>query len=102
MNERSACTDSTTLVLFVQRAWLHRKGKASWEFAASSEYGGELVHVTRSGTVYAILSDHKLGKPFWIGRLQNDAWLTSEREVRATSIEFEDSGSYHFPPAYKK
>ena len=67
-------------------------------FEPSQKYG-ELVHITRSGTVYAILASHKQGKPFWIGRLCNGAWCTTERELRARSIEFEDAGEYVFQPA---
>jgi hypothetical protein len=77
-------------------AWLHRNGKATWRFIPNPIYG-ELVHITRSGNVYAILAGHKVGKPFWIGILQDRSWLTCENILRARSIEFADAGEYVFP-----
>jgi hypothetical protein len=87
----------------MQRAWLHRRRKSTWMFEPSQVYG-ELVHVTRSGTVYAIMAGHKCGKPFWVARLKDDgkgsrSWVTVEAELRARSIEFEDAGEYVFPSA---
>lgn len=81
-------------------AWLHRHGKRSWQFTANPAFG-ELVHITSRGTVYAIFASLKKGKPFWIGRRAVDAagrvvWLTCEKHLRATSIEFEGSGWYRF------
>ena len=55
-----------------QRAWLHRNGKPTWMFEPSQEYG-ELVHITRSGAVYAIIAGHRYGKPFWVARLCDGA-----------------------------
>lgn len=60
--------------------WLHRRGKATWHFRPSQMYG-EVVRVSKSGEVYAVLADHKLGKPFWIGHLVTGAdgsrsWVT--------------------------
>lgn len=80
----------------LRRAWLHRRGKPTWVFQPSQRYG-ELIHTTRSGTVYAILAGHKHGKPFWVARLCDGAWCTVERELRATSIDFEHAGDYVFP-----
>lgn len=85
-----------TTLDFAPTARLHRKGKATWIFSPVARYG-ELVHVTNKGTVYAILSDHKCGKPFWIGRLMGNAWCTVERDLRATEIVFDDGGTYTFP-----
>lgn len=88
-------------VEFAPRAWLHRKSGKPWEFTPSQRYG-ELVHVTRAGTVYAIIAGHKFGKPFWIGRLvETGAWVTWENELRATSIQFEGAGEYFFYPKTK-
>lgn len=78
------------------RAWLHRGAKPPWVFQPSERYG-ELVHITRAGTVYAILTGHKVGKPFWVARLIRDAWCTVESELQATSIVFEGAGEYVFP-----
>lgn len=86
----------TDSVEFAEEAWLHRNGKKTWRFVPDPKYG-ELVHVTRSGAVYAILAGHKLGKPFWIGRLQDRSWLTCENHLRARSIEFANGGEYVFP-----
>lgn len=77
-------------------AKVHRKGKLPWLFTPSVKYR-KLVHITRNGTVYAILSAYEHDKPFWIGRLSNDAWCTCERELRALSIEFSCGGVYTFP-----
>lgn len=83
-----------------EAAWLHRGTRPSWKFEPSQRYG-ELVHITRRGTVYAIKADHKSGKPFWVGRLVDNgaggkAWVTVEDELRATSIQFEGAGEYFF------
>lgn len=88
--------------LYCEAAWLHRGTRPSWKFEPSQRYG-ELVHTTRRGTVYVIKSDHKSGKPFWVGRLVDDgagekAWVTWEDELRATSIQFEGAGEYFFYP----
>lgn len=69
-------------------ALLIRAGKPSWEFNPSTQYG-ELVHETKHGNVYAIMSGHKgqSGKPFWIARLINgNAWVTVETEIKAKEI----------------
>jgi hypothetical protein len=89
-------TENSVASPLLCRAWLHRRGKSTWMFEPS-QYYGELVHITRRGTVYAILAGHKYGKPFWVARLCDGAWCTVERELRARSIEFEDAGEYVFP-----
>jgi hypothetical protein len=96
-SEKTSMSDPVDAVV-MQRAWLHRRGKSTWMFEPSQRYG-ELVHITRNGTVYAILAGHKHGKPFWVARLCDGAWCTVERELRARSIEFEDAGDYVFPSA---
>jgi len=77
-------------------AWLHRRGKATWQFEPNAKYG-ELVHITRSGTVYAIIAGHKQGKPFWVAKLINGAWCTVELNLRVDEIEFAGGGRYLFP-----
>ena len=81
-------------------AWLHRRGKPSWKFVPSQRYG-ELVHITKKGTVYAIIADHKYGKPFWVGRLCDRVWITVEDQLSAHSIEFDGAGLYTFQKALK-
>jgi hypothetical protein len=81
-------------------AWLHRRGKPSWMFEPSQRYG-ELVHITRKGTVYAIFADHKYGKPFWVGRLVDGVWITVEDHLSAHSIEFDGAGVYTFQRGLK-
>jgi hypothetical protein len=83
------------------RAWLHRRQRPTWMFEPNAKYG-ELIHRTGKGTVYAILADHKHGKPFWVARLHVDeggrqSWFTVEARLRSRSIEFEDAGTYTFP-----
>lgn len=63
-------------VTFCNALLTKRGSKTKWLFEPDAKYG-ELVHITNKGTVYAVLSGHKYGKPFWIGRLQEDAWLTA-------------------------
>ena len=77
-------------------AWLHRHGKSTWLFQPNAKYG-ELVHITRTGTVYAIIAGHKHGKPFWVGKRINEAWCTIERYLLSREIEFEGGGRYLFP-----
>jgi hypothetical protein len=81
-------------------AWLHRRGKPSWMFTPSQQYG-ELVHITNRGTVYAIFADHQHGKPFWVGRLCGSVWITVEDQLSAHSIEFDGAGVYTFQKALK-
>lgn len=92
---------SDNSVLYACRAWLHRRDRATWEFTPSQRYG-ELIHTTSKGTVYAIISSHKYGRPYWVGRRcegrdGHEFWATCERHLRAHSIEFEGEGVYIFP-----
>ena len=80
----------------VPRAWLHRKGHRSWLFERSERYG-DLVHITRNGTIYAIGSRLRYGKPLCVERLRNGTWSSVERQLKAVSIEFENGGYYWFP-----
>ena len=83
----------------IDRVWLHRKGVVSWLFEPSEKYG-EFIHITKNETVYAIIADHKHGKPFYIARLQGaprGIWVAAGSELRAQSIEFEGAGKYIFP-----
>jgi len=86
----------------IERAWLHRRGRKTWLFELPSEYvghlySGHLMYRTNKGTIYAIIDGHCYGKPYWIGRLIENAWCTYERILRAESIEFENGGRYIFP-----
>lgn len=74
-----------------KKAWLHHDGKV-WEFVLDPEKSAMPIHTTRYGTVYGILTDIYCGKPFWIGRLVENSWLTWERTLGARKIEFEDGG----------
>jgi hypothetical protein len=81
------------------RAWLHRRNKPTWVFQASKRYG-ELVHVTRQGTVYRICRGDSVEQPYWVRKLVGGQWQPAEREARARAIEFEHGGGYIFPQAY--
>lgn len=76
--------------------WLHRRDRATWLFTPNQRYR-QWVHITRKGTVYAVIPGLKHGKPFWVGRLSNGIWYTVERELRAREIEFSGGGRYLFP-----
>lgn len=78
-------------------ARLNRGDKAPWDFVLEDGWPFP-THKTRAGNIYAILSDHKAGKPFWIARFIPDqrAWVTVEREIGAISIEFENGNVFLF------
>jgi hypothetical protein len=85
------------------KAWLYRKGKSKWEFKYCWERCA-LVHVTRAGTVYAILSSVYDGRPFWLAKqsidiLGNPIWAPQDPPGVALKIEFEDAGTYFFSSA---
>ena len=78
-------------------ALLHRGDKAPWKFDVLDGHDFP-THQTRAGNTYAILTGHDAGKPFWVARLINQrSWVTVEREVGATSIEFENGSRFIFP-----
>jgi hypothetical protein len=86
------------------KAWLHRRGKPSWQFDWC-ESRERFIHRSRRRTLYAIFSDAP-HKPFWIGRLaMNESnracWITVEDRLCAHSIEFDDAGVYTFPKGLK-
>lgn len=87
--------------IWPQKAWLYRHGcQKPWLFEPSPPLG-ELIHTTSRGTVYAIVADHKHGKPFWIAKLVRDSrgekvWITYEARLRARSIVFDGAGKYVF------
>lgn len=84
----------STVVL--SSATLYRSKGPPWEFVPSQKYHA-LVHETTKN-VYAILPGIQYGKPLWIARLVNDSWLTWERQLKATRIEFDNGDVYTFCP----
>lgn len=89
------------LDLYCKTAWLHRHKRPTWKFEYDPTYR-KLTYITSRRTVYTICPDLSVGIAFWIARrfvnaAGADVWITSERELRARYIEFEDGGLYLFP-----
>jgi|21_taG_2_1085346.scaffolds.fasta_scaffold141899_1 hypothetical protein len=76
-------------------AILERDGKPSWEFKWDNKFN-RLTHVTRAGNVYAIMMGDQ-HKSLWIARLFGNAWCAEEETIKATKLNFENGGVYHFP-----
>ena len=77
---------------------LHRQNGTRWAFTTNRDYGDvRLIHKTKRGNVYAIVSSVVFGMPFWIARLHGRVWCNAESQVKPMALEFENGGRYEWP-----
>lgn len=79
-------------------AIVHRHKRPSWNFEWNETYES-FIFIGRKYE-YRIIIDKGISmKPIWIGMhiIESDAWVTVEKEIRASSIVFPYGGRYYFP-----
>jgi len=69
---------------------------SKWVFE-KDDINGWIIHTTKYGTLYRIFLD-VVGKPIWIGKLQDDnkSFYSVEKEIGAVSVNFIGYGIYLF------
>jgi hypothetical protein len=90
---------------FDTTAILHRKNGVKWTFKTNRNYGDvRLIHETKRGNVYAIMSSVVFGMPFWVARLhitegqpRRGAWCNADSQVKPVALELENGGRYEWP-----